>query len=155
MLEPGALPWRYPHMRIALLLGLVLLDSCSFFGAGAEAAAEPESKSRLVGRIALVKSAEGFVLIESYGPWRVPEGGLLSGIGTEGRTSNLVVTGEKLGQNVAADIRLGVAKVGDAVYYRSLGVGSEGDESVDSPAPAPKTPELETQKTLSESPAKP
>lgn len=142
-------------MRIVLLLGCLLLSSCSFFEDRAEEPAEPESKPRLVGRVALVPSRENFVLIESYGTWRVPEGGLLSGIGTEGRTSNLVVTGEKLGQHIAADIRLGVAKVGDAVYYRSLGGESEGEESVDSPAPAPNTPELEAQKTEPKSPAKP
>lgn len=155
MLEPAPLPCRYAHMRIALLPAFLLLGSCSFFGSGSEESVKPESRSQLVGRIALVPSKEDFVLIESYGPWRVPEGGLLSGIGTEGRTSNLVVTGEKLGQHVAADIRLGVAKVGDAVYYRPLGVGSEGDESVDSPASAPNTPELETQKSDAESSAKP
>ena len=116
---------------------------------------KPESKSRLVGRIALVPPRENFVLIESYGPWLVPEGGLLSGIGTEGRTSNLVVTGEKLGQHVAADIRLGVAKVGDAVYYRSLGGEGDDEESVDSPAPTTNTPELEAQKTGPGSTAKP
>lgn len=142
-------------MRIAHLLGFLLLNSCSFFEDGTKEAPEPESKPRLVGRIALTPPSENFVLIESYGPWRVPEGGLLSGIGTEGRTSTLVVTGEKLGQNVAADIRLGVAKVGDAVYYRSLGGGSEGEDFVESPAPPPNTPELETQKNHSESPANP
>lgn len=155
MLEPRTSPWRYPPMRIAHLLGFLFLGSCSFFEDGTGEIAEPESKPRLVGRIALVPPRENFVLIEAYGPWRVPEGGLLSGIGTEGRTSNLVVTGEKLGQHVAADIRLGVAKVGDAVYYRSLGGESEGEESVDSPAPAPNTPELEAQKTEPETPAKP
>ena len=142
-------------MRIAFLFSLSLMTSCSFFGDGADRTTPSETKPRLVGRIALVPSEGDFVLIESYGTWRVPEGGLLSGIGNEGRTSNLVVTGEKLGQHVAADIRLGVAKVGDAVYYRPLGVGSEGDESVDSPAPAPNTPELETQKSQAEIPAKP
>ena len=142
-------------MRITLLPGLLLLNSCSFFGGGAEEVLETDTKPRLVGRIALIPTRENFVLIESYGPWRVPEGGVLTGIGTEGRTSNLVVTGEKLGQHVAADIRLGVAKVGDAVYYRSLGGGSEGEDSVDSPAPAPNSPGIEAQKTQPESPAKP
>jgi hypothetical protein len=142
-------------MRITLLPVLLLLGSCSFFGAGEEETVKPESKSRLVGRIALVPPRENFVLVESYGPWQVPEGGLLSGIGTEGRTSNLVVTGEKLGQHVAADIRLGVAKVGDAVYYRSLEGEIEDEDSVDPPVPAPNTPELEAQKTGPESPAKP
>ena len=142
-------------MRIALLVSLSLLNSCSFFGSGSGEPVESETKSRLVGRIALVPSQENFVLIESYGPWLVPEGGLLSGIGTEGRTSNLVVTGEKLGQHVAADIRLGVAKVGDAVYYRSLGGESDDEGSVESPAPTTNTPELEAQKTGPGSTAKP
>lgn len=142
-------------MRTILLLGFLLLGSCSLFSDSGEETVVPESKSRLVGRIALVPPHENFVLIESYGTWRVPEGGVLSGIGTEGRTSTLVVTGEKLGQNVAADIRLGVAKVGDAVYYRSLGGETDGEESVDSPAPASNTPELDAQKTEPGSTAKP
>lgn len=142
-------------MRNALFLGLSLLSSCSFFGSEPEEFVKSETRSRLVGRIASVPTGEDFVLIESYGPWRVPDGGLLSGIGTEGRSSNLVVTGEKLGQHVAADIRSGVAKVGDSVYYRPLGIESGEDESVETPAPASNTPELEMQKTGSESIAKP
>lgn len=65
-------------------------------------------------------SGGDFVLIEAYGPWRVPEGGLLSAAGSDGRTANLVVTGEKLGRHAAADLRSGVAKVGDSVYYRPI-----------------------------------
>ena len=74
--------------------------------------------------------AEGdFVLIESYGPWRVPEGGLLSAAGADGRTANLVVTGEKLGRHAAADLRSGVAKVGDSVYYRPIKDSTEAPPS--------------------------
>ncbi|TAE78863.1 MAG: hypothetical protein EAZ65_09620 [Verrucomicrobia bacterium] len=62
----------------------------------------------------------GFVLVESYGPWRVPEGGLLSGLGEEGRSSSLIVTGERLGRHLAADVRSGEVMVGDSVYYRPV-----------------------------------
>ena len=131
-------------MRSLLLLGVALISSCSLFEDEKVETARSES-NRLVGRIALVPSEGEFVLIESYGPWRVPEGGLLTGVGTEGRTSNLVVTGEKLGQHAAADIRSGVAKVGDSVYHRLL-KGQTEPNPVDSPALGPDLPELETQK---------
>jgi len=82
--------------------------------------AASETRPRLVGRVASIPAGGDFVLIEAYGPWRVPEGGLLSAVGTEGRTANLVATGEELGRHVAADVRSGLAKVGDSVYYRPI-----------------------------------
>jgi hypothetical protein len=80
---------------------------------------------------------------------------MLSGIGNEGRTSNLAATGEKMGQYLAADIRSGVAKVGDSVYYRPMGESAD-----DSAAPAPAiegtpSPQLETQKQSGSVPANP
>jgi hypothetical protein len=136
-----------------LLFGLFSMTaSCSLLKEEPAESTDSEAKPRLVGRIALVPRGGGFVLIESYGPWRVPEGGLLSSVGTEGRTSNLVVTGEKLGQHAAADLRSGLAKVGDSVYYRPLGEESGDDESVVSPPPVPSTSEIKTKKDLTVSP---
>ena len=151
MLERAGESWRYSFMRLLLLLALAGLSSCSLFKDEEEKPGESATKPSLVGRVASVQEGSGFVLIESYGPWKVPDGGLLSGIGTEGRTSNLVATGEKLGQYAAADIRSGLAKVGDSVYYRPI---------ADSNEPAPtiageKKSELETQKESGETPAKP
>ena len=142
-------------MRIHLLLGVSLLASCSLFNGDDEQPVESESAPRLVGRIDSVSAEKDFVLIESYGPWRVAEGSVLTGSGDEGRTCNLVVTGEKLGQHAAADIRSGVAKVGDSVYYRPLATesGSENENSVESPASAPASPDLGLQKNGDESPA--
>jgi hypothetical protein len=113
------------------------------------------TKPSLVGRVASVQEGSGFVLIESYGPWRVPDGGLLSGIGTEGRTSNLVATGEKLGQFSAADIRSGVAKVGDSVYYRPIKEEKGLGTSVETPSPTQPASELETKTNTGEPPPKP
>jgi hypothetical protein len=137
-----------------LLLASLVLSSCSLFSDG-EAPEVSETKPRLVGRIASIPDAGDFVLIEAYGKWSVPEGGLLSGIGSEGRTSNLVATGERLGQFSAADIRSGVAKVGDSVYYRPIREQEEGNASVDSPVPSTAEAELETKTNTGESTARP
>jgi len=152
MLERRGKPWRYTFMRILLVpLLLAILPSCSLFKEKEEEPKLDPTKPRLVGRVAQIPSGSDFLLIEAYGSWKVPDGGLLSGVGTEGRTSNLVATGEKLGQYAAADIRSGLAKVGDSVYYRPI---------ADSNEPAPtiageKKSELESQKESGEMPAKP
>ena len=85
----------------------------------------------------------------------MPDGGLLSGLGREGRTSNLVATGEKLGQFAAADIRSGVAKIGDPVYYRPVADSGNTTMIGDSASKGEKSTELETQKESGEMPAKP
>lgn len=143
-------------MRVILLpVFALLVSSCSLFEEEKKEASKDTSRPKLVGRVASTPSGADFVLIESYGSWKVPEGGLLSGIGTEGRTSNLSVTGEKSGQFLAADIRSGVAKVGDSVYYRPV-AGSEEALASDVPgAPGALPPQLETKKAEGEDPAKP
>jgi hypothetical protein len=142
-------------MKPLLLFALIGLSSCALFQDDEEEPEKNDTKPSLVGRIASVPAGSGFVLIEAYGPWKVPDGGLLSGIGTEGRTSNLVSTGEKLGQFSAADIRSGVAKVGDSVYYRPIKEETESGASVDSPVPGQPEPELETKTSAAESTPKP
>ena len=142
-------------MRLLLLPLLAVLPSCSLFDKEEEAPKVDPSKPRLVGRVAQIPAGSDFLLIESYGSWKVPDGGLLSGVGTEGRTSNLVATGEKLGQYAAADIRSGVAKIGDSVYYRPVGDSNTPVATADSTSSGEKTAELETQKESGEEPAKP
>jgi hypothetical protein len=154
-LERAGESWRYSFMRLLLLLALAGLSSCGLFKDEEEKPEESATKPSLVGRVASVQEGSGFVLIESYGPWKVPDGGLLSGIGTEGRTSNLVATGEKLGQFSAADIRSGVAKVGDSVYYRPIKEDKGVGNHVESPSPSPPAPELETKTPAGESPSTP
>lgn len=142
-------------MRVLFFPLFALLASCSLFK-DEEVKEKPSSTApKLVGRVASTPSGADFVLIEAYGPWKVPDGGMLAGLGTEGRTSNLAATGEKMGQYLAADIRSGVAKVGDSVYYRPM-----GDSAEESASPAPTiegspSPQLETQKKPESVPANP
>ncbi len=142
-------------MRMLLIPLAALLPACSLFEKEKEMPEEDPTKPRLVGRVAQIPSGGGFVLVESYGSWKVPDGGLLSGLGTEGRTSNLVATGEKLGQFAAADIRSGVAKIGDPVYYRPVADSGNTAMIGDSASKGEKSTELETQKESGEMPAKP
>lgn len=84
----------------------------------------------LIGRIASVPRAQGFVLIQSYGPWRSGIGTILTTRGPGQRSANLRVTGESLGQFAAADIQSGHVEVGDAVYSHHL-------PKIDDTTPAP------------------
>ncbi len=89
--------WRYSRMRILMIPLLGLLASCSLFQDEKPKETRSETAPKLVGRVAATPSGADFVLIEAYGPWRVPDGGLLAGLGNEGRTSSLAATGEKWG----------------------------------------------------------
>ncbi len=103
-------------LQAAALFLCVLLIAC---------AEKPEQKPRekaeterprLVGRVASIPSDRKFVLIQSYGSWKVETGSILTTQGPDGRAANLRVTGEKLGQYAAADIQSGTLEIGDGVY---------------------------------------
>ena len=113
------------------LLAMTLLSSCS----GVKKSPGPAkavTDTRLAGRVHRVDHAARFVLIRRYGGWHVGDGQLVETRG-EGRTANLLPKGERLGEHVAADIRSGEVKEGDAVYIRSIliadkpGISSENE----------------------------
>ena len=105
---PRPLPWL-------LLAAAILACGCT-----PTPPAEPPATSppQLVGRIASIPPERKFVLIQSYGPWNIPIGTILTTRGEENRTANLLFTGEKLGHFAAADIQSGTVETGDAVYSR-------------------------------------
>ncbi|WP_411827416.1 hypothetical protein [Luteolibacter sp. AS25] len=77
---------------------------------------EVQEKRSVVGRVASIPANRTFVLIQAYGTWTVPSGSILTTQGPNGRSANLRVSGEKLGQYAAADIQSGTLEVGDGVY---------------------------------------
>jgi len=95
------------------------------FGCGAAPEKKDEkpvksvSEVRLAGRVQRVNLSSRFVLIRRYGFWRVADDEMVESRG-EGRTANLLPSGEKLGEHIAADIRSGTVEVGDAVYIRKI-----------------------------------
>ena len=101
--------------------------------------AKPATEApKLIGRIASIPADKRFVLVQSYGNLTVVAGTIFTTRGPEGRTANLLATGESLGQFSAADVQSGHVKVGDAVYSRH----------VPPPTPPPSAPEtIENEKT--------
>jgi len=98
-------------------------------------------KPRLVGRIATVPSDKRFILIQSYGDWKVASGTVLIAHGANGRTANLLATGEVMGQYAAADIQSGEVHPGDAVYSREIGKPATPETPTPvTPPPAPPAP---------------
>jgi hypothetical protein len=132
-----------------LPLSSVLLAAC----ASQSPQTEPNTrgaKPELVGRVASLSPDGRFVLVQSYGPWRIESGSTLTTRGPESRTANLLVTGEKLGQYAAADIRSGALASGDAVYFlppaptapTTRRGTAEDDPAPDAP-PAPADPDAQ------------
>jgi len=97
---------------------------------------ERKQNVRLAGRIYLVNKAAGYVLIRRYGPWRVGDDELVESRG-DGRTANLLPTGERLGEHVAADIRSGDVEVGDGVYVCKILTSQDAKPSGNPEKPTP------------------
>ena len=138
--RPGADRYR-SWQRLALAArGWIFPLTTVFLAACASQSPEPETNTRgtkpeLVGRVASLSPDGRFVLVQSYGPWRVEPGSTLTTRGPEGRTANLLVTGEKLGQYAAADIRSGALASGDAVYFLPPPATTRRGTAEDDPAP--------------------
>jgi len=127
---------------LALAATGIALSSCSWFKKKPEAAPPKEKtapQNRLIGRIASVSTDKTFVLIQSYGPWDIETGGILTTRGPDERVSNLRCTGEKLGQFAAADIQAGNPQPGDAVFHTAASPPSGPAETATKPT-SPASP---------------
>ena len=112
-------------MKLRAISGItaftLLLSGCGLFGGKMDKEEKPSTDApKLVGRIASIPADKRFVLIQSYGSWKVAQGELLTTRGPEERSANLLVTGESLGQFAAADLQSGAVEIGDAVYSRHI-----------------------------------
>ena len=76
---------------------------------------EDKPTSRYIGQIASVHTTHGFVLIRRSPGTSVSAGTILISQGRDGNAANLRVSGEKLGQMIAADIQSGSPQAGDSV----------------------------------------
>jgi hypothetical protein len=138
-----------PAMKHCKFTGIaaaaLLLAGCGLFAGKKDEPKDEVPRSfapKLVGRIASIPADKRFVLIQSYGTWKIEQGALLTTRGPEERSANLLVTGESLGQFAAADVQSGLVEIGDAVYSH------HSPKPPPPPPNSPATPELpENQKT--------
>jgi hypothetical protein len=127
----NTLPPLLLHPFLFIFLLNLFLSSCADKPDPRPAPTEKKEEARLVGRIASIQSSQNFVLIQSYGNWNTQTGATLATVGTDGRAANLKVTGEKIGQFAAADIKSGTLEIGDSVYTTlSVEVINTPDEEI-------------------------
>jgi hypothetical protein len=124
----------------------LLWASCGLFkgSSGGGPSEEPPSEeevakapTQLVGEVASVHEAEGFVLIKRFGGGALPEGFVFHTQSSSGESASLRPTGERLGRFYAADITAGTANAGDFVVARRL---PEAAPAPSTPATQPKKP---------------
>ena len=132
--------------RIFPWLGAALLAGCSWFDGKPDPTPEKPADQgpQLVGRIASIPADKRFVLIQSYGTWKIEPGTILTTRGLDERSANLLVTGEAMGQFAAADLQSGAVEIGDAVYSRHV------PKPPEAPAETAAEPELPENQNPSE-----
>ena len=135
---------RVMKKLVLLVCGVVLLTaSCGLFRKKPKIVL-PNTGIRLAGRVERVESTANYVLIRRYGPWRFdPETDIVESRGGTS-TANLLPTGEKLGEHIAADIRSGQVEVGDAVYIRRIKASQNPKPSTEPEKPAPVKNQVKT-----------
>ena len=136
-------------------LALLLLISCSGSQIKKDSDEPQTSDLRIVGRIASVSKAGQFVLIQKYGPGFLPANALYQSRASDGRTSSLRPSGERVRDFFAADLLSGNPQKGDAVLaYPMPKMEKEPDETtLDAPDTAPSDrPRLSTKNEESDLP---
>lgn len=145
--------------RFFCALAAALLPFCAACWPKKEPATKPTEAPRLVGRVASIPPERRFVLIHSFGKWDISAGTILTTRGADGRSANLLVTGESLGNFAAADIQSGEVQLGDSVYSRHVPKPAPESTGVDSSAESGSqalTPEAAPEPELPQGPgAKP
>lgn len=120
---------------------LVLPVLCSLLiGCGGGVPVEPEkpSQNRFVGQVVSIHTNQGFILFRRTPGVRIPTGSILISRGPGNRLANLRVSGEALGQMMAADIQSGAPEVGDSVLKPMIQEAGETTNSEDfEPASSP------------------
>lgn len=123
---------KYP--LIITVLPLLALSSCGLLKKDEATKPTVEIGDRPVGRVDKVNKAGRYVFIRRYSSLKLDDNDLLeSRAETDGvsRSANLLATGERLGEHVAADIRSGDVRVGDNVYIREIKNSEESNMTLD------------------------
>jgi hypothetical protein len=109
-------------LGLMTLLGVCFLNSCANSQPVEVKEVEDIQLDKMVARVASVNRTANYVLIQRFGRLVVPEDSILYTLGSSATGANsaasIKVTGERLGQFLAADIMSGNLVVGDAVYLR-------------------------------------
>lgn len=78
------------------------------------------SQDILVGRVASINKQAGYLLIQRYKKFSVSENTIFYTRSEAGTVGGIKVSGQELGQFLAADLVTGEHAIGDAVFMREL-----------------------------------
>lgn len=120
----------HPVLRVFLWLCLV-----SFLATGCEAARKAKAKKKggnvsskeqmvLIGVIEMINPEQNYVLIRCDQQHALAAGTELTAIDASGTQSRLMLTPERKGMHLTADIKEGSPKVANLVIYRKPGAGA-------------------------------
>lgn len=116
---------------LVIFIGVCFLSACAGSKPVVEEKVDEPLRDKMVGRVASVNVEAKYVLIQRFGRLDIPDDSILytlgSSAGGEENVAGIKVTGERLGQFLAADIISGELKVGDAVYLRILETKTSSD----------------------------
>ena len=141
------------HSRLLLLLlSAGLIAGCGSLGKKEPEPVEGTKDSKdgptfLVGLIALVNPDQKFVLIQVEGAPAMPVGHILEALDATGSLSELVITPERKGTYITADIKSGIPRIGNLVMYRP-----QKQAGATPPTTPPETPLLPTTPNLHPAP---
>ncbi len=142
------------HSRLLLLLlSAGLIAGCGSLGKKEPEPVEGTKDSKdgptfLVGLIALVNPDQKFVLIQVEGAPAMPVGHILEALDATGSLSELVITPERKGTYITADIKSGIPRIGNLVMYRP-----QKQAGATPPTTQPETPLLPTTPQSAPSPS--
>lgn len=118
-------------LTLLFLTGVFFLSSCAGSKPVVEEKTEEPLPDKMVARVASVNAEAKYVLIQRFGKLDIPDDSILYTIGSEAAgdpsAASIKVTGERLGQFLAADIITGQLSVGDAVYLRTFEIKETSD----------------------------
>ena len=125
------------HYMMNGLMVMLIINSVFLLGACANKAPVEEEKEvevqpdKMVARVASVHKEAKYVLIQRFGRLVIPEDSILYTLGSNtvdvNKAGSIQLTGEKLGQFLAADIMSGDLMIGDAVYLRIFDKNDDSD----------------------------
>lgn len=128
-------------IRVVLVSFVILLAVLGCARESAEEQSKRESKKaasnsqlpqrRLIGRVQSRPGQGNFVLVETYSSLALEAGTQLFAVNLEGKSTRLVVSGEKMSVFLVADLPDGAVAVGDAVY-QDLAIKQPSSQPADS-----------------------
>jgi hypothetical protein len=132
------------RLLLSLLSLSLLLSSCA-----SKKKPQPTGQATLIGMIEMVNPEQNYVLIRCDQPFNIKPGTELTALGSDGKKAKLMLTPERKGHYLTADIKEGQPLVSNLVLIPNGSLPAATPAATPAaPAPAPVTPPPTSPSTL-------